>query len=95
MIQFSTERLNKRDHWPPGSYYPPRIELCTLSLARPLSSTCTNEQQAHFGVLNYNPVIMKTNSSTVRLLNRYHWSPGTHYSPRSRFLSLSVNHTHK
>jgi hypothetical protein len=35
MIQFSTERLNKRNHWPPGSCYPPGTDLWMHSFTLP------------------------------------------------------------
>jgi hypothetical protein len=41
MIQFSTERLNKRDHWPPGSCYPAGTNPWMRSFTMPLISVRT------------------------------------------------------
>jgi hypothetical protein len=41
MIQFSTERLNKHNHWPPGSYYHPGTNPWMRSFTMPLISVRT------------------------------------------------------
>jgi hypothetical protein len=33
MIHYQIERLNKRDHWPPGLYYPEMSDVCGCSLS--------------------------------------------------------------
>jgi hypothetical protein len=38
MIQYLTERSNKRDHWPPGLYYPEPSEGCERSISLPSGS---------------------------------------------------------
>ena len=35
MIKLSTERSNKRDHWPPGSYFPPNEYMFPKTLYPP------------------------------------------------------------
>jgi len=38
MIQYLTERSNKRDHWPPDLYYPEPSDVCELSTSPPSGS---------------------------------------------------------
>jgi hypothetical protein len=35
MIKFRTERLNKRDHWPPGFYHPEISDVRDRSISLP------------------------------------------------------------
>ena len=35
MIELYTERSNKRDHWPPGSYFPPNEYMFSKTLYPP------------------------------------------------------------
>ena len=38
MIQYHTERSNKRDHWPSGLYYPDMSDMCERSISLPSGS---------------------------------------------------------
>jgi len=38
MIQYLTERSNKRDHWSPDLYYPEPSDMCERSISLPPGS---------------------------------------------------------
>jgi hypothetical protein len=47
MIQYLTERSNKRDHWSSGLYYPDMSDVCERSISLPPGSVrnCPNHRQ--------------------------------------------------
>ena len=65
MIHQPLERLNKRDHWPPGIYFPPGNGMCTRPGILPSALVRSILTYSQTGDPNFNSISWLTNTQSV------------------------------